>query len=108
LPNSPTPDETEQQLKHPGKGLEHISIILNHLTVFSRSLARRGPRSGPADHKWPVTQFNGCEKAAFGGPNQSVGVVEQLARCTASCGPVRLANGLILHHQMIQYNRNVL
>jgi len=39
-------------------------FILNHLTGFSRSVARHGFRRGPVDHKKAITQSTVREKPA--------------------------------------------
>ncbi len=74
-----------------GFTLEHISILLNHLTGFSGLLARRAFRRGLVDHKESTTKSSGREKPAFGGPNQSIGGVAKLARSTRSRFVLRLA-----------------
>ena len=88
--------------------LEHISIILNHLSAFALAGKVLSHAVVQATTSGPQRFSCGREKAASGGPNQPLGVVEQLARCTTSRCAVRLANGLIWHHQMIQYDRNML
>jgi len=71
--------------------LECFQILPGHLTGFSGLPARHGLRRGPVDHKRAVTPSGGREKPAFGGPNQLIGGVAKLARCTASCCAPRLA-----------------
>jgi hypothetical protein len=61
------------------------------LTDFLRLLARHGSRRGLVDHKGAVTLSSERRKPAFGGPNQFIGVVEKLARCTTSRFAFRLA-----------------
>ena len=75
----------------PRPRLEHRSLIWDHLTGFSRLLARQGSRRGLGDHKWALTTSSGREKPAFGGPNQPTGVVAKLARCPTSRRALRLA-----------------
>ena len=45
--------------------LEPFSIIRNHLTDFSRLLARHALRGGLVDHKRSITTPSGREKPAF-------------------------------------------
>ena len=71
--------------------LEHASLRWDRLTGFLRLLARHGSRRGLVDHKGAVTQSSGRRKPAFGGPNQPIGVVAKLARCTSSRFASRLA-----------------
>jgi hypothetical protein len=69
-------------------GLEHFSIIRNHLTGFSRLLARQAARRGLVDHKRRLTLSSEREKPAFGGTNSSIRCATPLARCTTSpCAP---------------------
>jgi len=68
--------------------LEQISLMLNHLTGFSRLLARQTARRGLDDRKGSLTTSSGRENLAFGGPNPVFGGVAALARCPASrCAP---------------------
>jgi hypothetical protein len=71
--------------------LERFQILPGHLTGFSRLPARHGPRRGLVDHKRAVTTSGGRENPASGGPNQLIGGVAKLARCTASRRASRLA-----------------
>jgi hypothetical protein len=67
--------------------LEPFRLKWKRLTDFLRSLTRHGSRGGLIDHKRAVTQSSECNKPAFGGPDQPIGVVEKLARCkTPSTG----------------------
>jgi len=61
------------------------------MTGFLRLLVRHGSRRGLVDHKGDVTLSSGRKNPAFGGPNQSIGVVEKLARCPTSRFAFRLA-----------------
>ena len=79
-------------------GTRHISS----LDVVAKCLKWR------VDHKAIATTFRRPDKPAFGEPNQPVGVVERLARCTASRGALRLAERTDLDHQMAQYYRPML
>ena len=71
--------------------LEHASLRWERLTDFLRLLARHVSRRGLVDHKGAVTQSSGHSKLAVGGPNQPIGVVAKLARCTTSRFALRLA-----------------
>lgn len=79
-------------------------VILNHLTTFSRLLARRAFCIGPADHKESTTKSSGREKMAFGGSGQPVDVVVKLVRSAGSRCVSLLAEQTDLTHQMVQYN----
>ncbi|MGB5215968.1 MAG: hypothetical protein WBN88_20280, partial [Anderseniella sp.] len=71
--------------------LEPFWSKLKRLTGFLRLLARHGFRRGLVDHKGGVTLSSGRRKPAFGGPDQSLGIVAKLARCTTSRLALRLA-----------------
>jgi len=59
---------------------EQDVFMFDHLTDFSRLLARQVSRRGLVDHMRKLTQSSGREKTAFGGPNQAIGVVPLLAQ----------------------------
>ena len=52
--------------------------------------SRHGSRLGQVDHKGGIKQSSGRRKPAFGGSNQSIGVVAKLARCPTSRCALRL------------------
>jgi len=65
--------------------------MFDHLTDFSRLLARQISRRGLVDHKRNLTQSSEREKPACGGPNPAIGSVPALAKPTRlGCAP-RLA-----------------
>jgi len=71
----------DDALKSEELPLEPFRCILNHLTGFSRSLARRVTCSGLTGHNRGPTTSSVREKPAFGGSYLHVGCVASLVQC---------------------------